>query len=184
MDFTLSKEQQDIIKAAQEFAVGEFTDRALEFDREETFDLSIWKKAGELGFLGVFIEERYGGAGYGLFEHSLINEEFWAVDPGIGASITSTTFGSEIIRLYGSEEQKEAILPQLVSAEAIIATAITEPDAGSDTAGVSTRAVKEDDQWVINGSKMFITNGNLANWVILFALYHHSAPISAEIELF
>ena len=170
MDFTLSKEQQDIIKAAQEFAVGEFTDRALEFDREETFDLSIWKKAGELGFLGVFIEERYGGAGYGLFEHSLINEEFWAVDPGIGASITSTTFGSEIIRLYGSEEQKEAILPQLVSAEAIIATAITEPDAGSDTAGVSTRAVKEGDQWVINGSKMFITNGNLATWVIVFAL--------------
>ncbi|UCF58046.1 MAG: acyl-CoA dehydrogenase family protein [Deltaproteobacteria bacterium] len=61
---------------------------------------------------------------------------------------------------------------------------MTEPDAGSDTAAASTRAVKEGDQWVINGSKMFITDGNLANWVILFALYHHSAPISAEIELF
>ena len=176
MDFTLSKEQQDIIKAAKEFAVGEFTDRALEFDREETFDLSIWKKAGELGFLGVFIEEKYGGAGYGFFEHSLITEEFWAVDPGIGQSLSSTTFGSEIIQLYGSEEQKELILPQLVSAEGIIATAITEPDAGSDTASASTRAVKEGDEWVINGAKMFITNGTLADWVVVFALTNPEHP--------
>jgi alkylation response protein AidB-like acyl-CoA dehydrogenase len=70
-----------------------------------------------LGFLGVFIEEKYGGAGYGFFEHSLITEEFWAVDPGIGQSLSSTTFGSEIIQLYGSEEQKELILPKLVAAE-------------------------------------------------------------------
>ncbi|MEE9610317.1 MAG: acyl-CoA dehydrogenase family protein, partial [Desulfatiglandales bacterium] len=176
MDFTLSKEQQDIIKAAQEFARGEFPDRALEFDREEKFDLNIWKKAGELGFLGVFIEEKYGGAGYGFFEHCLITEEFWAVDPGIGQAVNSTTFGSEIIQLYGTEAQKELILPQLVSAEAIIATAITEPDAGSDTVSASTTAVKEDDHWVINGSKMFITNGNLADHVLVFALTHPDNP--------
>lgn len=176
MDFTLSKEQQDIIKAAQEFAVGEFTDRALEFDREETFDLNIWKKAGELGFLGVFIDEKYGGGGLGFFEYCLITEEFWAVDPGIGQAIGSTTFGSEIIQLYGSEEQKELILPQLVSAEASIATAITEPDAGSDASSVSTRAVKEDNNWVINGSKMFITNGNLANYVLVYALTNPDHP--------
>jgi len=176
MDFTLSKEQQDIIKAAQEFAVGEFTDRALEFDREETFDQNIWKKAGELGFLGVFIDEKYGGAGYGFFEHSLITEEFWAVDPGIGQCLGSTTFGSEIIQLYGSEEQKELILPKLVSAEGIIATAITEPDAGSDTASASTPAVKEGDEWVINGTKMFITNGTLADWVVVFVLTNPEHP--------
>jgi alkylation response protein AidB-like acyl-CoA dehydrogenase len=176
MDFTLSKEQQDIIKAAQEFAQGEFPDRALEFDREEKFDLNIWKKAGELGFLAVFIEEKYGGAGYGFFEHSLITEEFWAVDPGIGQAINSTTFGSEIIQLYGTEEQKEFILPQLVSAEAIIGTAITEPDAGSDAVSASTTAVKEDDHWVINGSKMFITNGNLADHIIVFVLTNPDNP--------
>jgi alkylation response protein AidB-like acyl-CoA dehydrogenase len=176
MDFTLSKEQQDIIKAAQEFAQGEFPDRALEFDREEKFDLNIWKKAGELGFLAVFIEEKYGGAGYGFFEHSLITEEFWAVDPGIGQAINSTTFGSEIIQLYGTEEQKEFILPQLVSAEAIIGTAITEPDAGSDAVSASTTAVKEGDHWVINGSKMFITNGNLADHIIVFVLTNPDNP--------
>lgn len=176
MDFTLSKEQQDIMKAAKEFALGEFPDRALEFDREEKFDLDIWKKACELGFIGVFIEEEYGGAGYGFFEHSLISEEFWAVDPGIGQALTSTTFGSEIIQLYGSNAQKGLILPQLVSAEAIIATAITEPDAGSDVTAVSTAAVKEGDHWVINGSKMFITNGNLAKYVIVYALTNPDHP--------
>lgn len=176
MDFTLSREQEDIIKAAREFAVGEFTDRALEFDREEKFDLDIWRKACELGFIGVFIDEKYGGAGYGFFEHCLITEEFWAVDPGIGQSLTSATFGSELIQLFGTEEQKELVLPQLVSGQAIIATAITEPDAGSDTAAASTAAVKDGDSWVINGSKMFITNGTLAKWVIVFALTNPEHP--------
>ncbi len=176
MDFTLSKEQQDIIKAAREFALGEFVERAQEFDREEKFDLSIWKKACELGFIGVFIDEQYGGAGYGFFEHCLITEEFWAVDPGIGQALTSTTFGSELIIMYGTEEQKRMILPELVSGRAIIGTAITEPDAGSDTASASTRAVLDGDHWVINGSKMFITNGTIAKWIIVFCLTDPDNP--------
>src|SRR4030042_1195164 len=113
MDFKLSKEHKDIVKAAREFAEGEFPDRALEFDREEKFDLSLWRKACELGFVGVFIEEKYGGLGYGFFEHCLISEEFWAVEPGIGQAITSANFGSELIQLFGTEEQKELILPKL-----------------------------------------------------------------------
>ena len=176
MDFTLSREQQDIIGAAQEFARGEVPDRALEFDREETFDLNIWKKACELGFIGVFIEEEYGGAGYGFLEHSLITEEFWAVDPGIGQALMSATFGSELIQLYGTDEQKERVLPALVSGQAMIATAITEPDAGSDAASASTTALKEGDHWVISGSKMFITNGNLADDVLVFALTNPDNP--------
>lgn len=82
MDFSLSKEQQDIAKAARKFAASEFPDRAREFDREEKFDLGLWKKACGLGFVGVFIDKKYGGLGYGFFEHCLINEEFWAVDNG------------------------------------------------------------------------------------------------------
>ncbi|MEN8780046.1 MAG: acyl-CoA dehydrogenase family protein, partial [Desulfobacterales bacterium] len=82
MDFNLTKEQQDIVKAARKFALGEFPGRAVEFDREEKFDYAIWKKACDLGFVGIFIDEKYGGAGYGFFEHCLLNEEFWAVDPG------------------------------------------------------------------------------------------------------
>ena len=83
MDFDLTKEQQDIQRAAREFARGEFPARAQEFDRSETFDLDIWRKACELGFVGVFIDEAYGGAGLGFFEHCLITEEFWAVDAGM-----------------------------------------------------------------------------------------------------
>ena len=168
MDFTLSKEQQDIVKAAQEFALGEFPDVAQDFDRHESFDLDLWKKACELGFVGVFIDEEYDGAGYGFFEHCLITEEFWAVDPGIGQAIISTTFGSELLGLFGTEEQKQLVLPQLVAGEAILATAITEPDAGCDVTAAATTAVKEGEEWVINGSKMFITNGNLAKYILVF----------------
>ncbi len=168
MDFTLSKEQQDIVKAAREFAQGEFPDLARDFDRQENFDLNLWKKACELGFVGVFIDEAYDGAGYGFFEHCLITEEFWAADPGIGQAIISTTFGSELLGLFGAEDQKHLVLPQLVAGEAILATAITEPDAGCDVTAAATTAVKEGEEWVINGSKMFITNGNLAKYILVF----------------
>lgn len=176
MDFDLNKEQQDIIKAAREFAEGEFPDVAMEFDRDETFDLALWKKACELGFVGVFIPEEYGGLGYGFLEHCLITEEFWAVDPGIGQAILSTTFGSELLSLFGSEKQKNLTLPQLVTGQAILATAITEPDAGSDVTAVNTSAAKDGGEWVINGSKMFITNGNLAKYLIVFCLTDPENP--------
>lgn len=180
MDFTLSKEQRDIVRAARKFALGEFPDRALEFDREETFDLDLWRKACELGFVGVFIAPAYGGAGMGFLEHCLINEEFWAVDPGIGQAILSTTFGSELLGLFGSEDQKKMILPQLVSGQAIMGTAITEPDAGSDVTSATTAAVKEGNKWVINGNKMFATNGNIANYILVFCQTDPKNPTRHE----
>ena len=180
MDFTLSKEQRDIVRAARKFAAGEFPDRALEFDREETFDLDLWRKACELGFVGVFIDSAYNGAGMGYLEHCLLNEEFWAVDPGIGQAILSTTFGSELLLLYGTEDQKKLVLPKLVTGEAIISTAITEPDAGSDVTSVRTTAVKDGDEWVINGTKMFITNGSIATWILAFCLTDQENPSRHE----
>lgn len=176
MDFTLSKEQRDIINAAREFATKEFTDVALEFDRNETFDLNLWKKACELGFVGVYLSEKYGGGGYGFLEHCMIMEEFFAVDAGIAVAILATTFGSELYELFGTEEQKQLILPKLVSGQAMMATAVTEPDAGSDPAGATTTAVKEGDHWVMNGSKMFITNGDLADFINVFALTNPENP--------
>jgi len=170
MGFSLSKEQQDIVKAARKFAKGEFPERALEFDREETFDLKIWEKACDLGFVGVFIDEKYGGAGYGFFEHCLINEEFWAVEPGMAMQVLSATFGSELLLLYASAAQKQDLLPRLTAGEAIMGTAITEPDAGCDVTGAVTTAVKDDNGWVINGTKMFATNGNLADFLLVFCL--------------
>lgn len=165
MDFELTDEQKDIIKAAREFAEGEFPDLAQECDRAEEFPRSLWKKACELGFVGVFIQEAYGGAGLGFFEHCLINEEFWRIDPGIAGSILSATFGSEMIQLFGTKEQKNRWLPPLVRGEAITGAAITEPDAGSDVSSVSTTAILEGDEYIINGNKMFITNGTIANFL-------------------
>jgi alkylation response protein AidB-like acyl-CoA dehydrogenase len=171
MDFTLSKEQRDIQKAAREFALGEFLpEKAQEFDRNETFDLNIWRKACELGFVGVFIDEKYEGAGLGFFEHCLITEEFWAVDAGMGNAVITATFGSELLTLFGTEEQKQKYLPPLVKGEAIMGCAITEPDAGSDVTGAITSAIRDRDEWVINGSKMFITNGTLAKYMNVFCL--------------
>jgi len=168
MNFELSREQRNIVKAAREFALGEFPHRAREFDREETFDYEIWKKACELGFVGIFIAEKYGGSGYGFFEHCLLNEEFWAVDPGMASAVLATTFGAELLILYGTDKQKDRILPRLVNGQAIMGTAITEPDAGCDVTGAMTTAAKDGDHWIINGSKMFATNGTVAHYILVF----------------
>jgi acyl-CoA dehydrogenase len=166
----LTREQLDIKQAAREFAEGEFKDRAKEFDENESFDQSIWRKACENGFVGTFIQEEYGGAGLGFFEHSLIAEEFWRVDPGCGQAVLSTTFGSEMIQAFGSEELKNKYLPPLVNGKAIMGFGITEADAGSDAAGIKTKAEKKGDKYIINGSKMFITNGTLAQYLLVLCL--------------
>jgi alkylation response protein AidB-like acyl-CoA dehydrogenase len=170
MDFELSKEHLDIKKAAQEFAEGEFREIARDCDINEEFPPSLLKKAGELGFLGVFIDEEYEGAGLGFLEHALIMEEFWKVDPGLGQQLCSVTFGSEEFLLFGTEDQKRKYLPPLVEGKAIMGFAITEPDAGSDTAAVSTSAVLDGDEYVINGSKVMIGNGSVANFMLVFCL--------------
>ncbi len=166
----LTTEQKDIKMAAREFAEKEFRDRAKEFDEKEEFDLSIVKRAAQNGFIGVFIKEEHGGAGLGFLEHSLITEEMWRVDPGCGQNICSASFGSEMIQTFGTEEQKKTYLPKIVSGEAIIGTAVTEPDAGSDVTMVKTRAQKEGDRYVINGSKMFITNGCVAKYLLVYVV--------------
>ena len=168
----LTVEQVDIKKAAREFAEGEFRDRAKEFDDKEEFDLSILKKACEFGFIGAFVKEEYGGHGLGFLENALITEEFWRVDPGCGQSVQSSTFGSEMLQEFGTEEQKKTYLPKFVSGEAMFGFAITEPDAGSDVIAIKTKAERKGDRYVINGSKMFITNGCIADYMLVFCLTH------------
>ncbi|MBN1847646.1 MAG: acyl-CoA dehydrogenase family protein [Deltaproteobacteria bacterium] len=172
MDFRLTKEQQSIKKAAREFAEGEFPQIAKECDEEEKFDLKLLEKARDLGFVGANIPEEYGGPGLSTLDRAIIMEEFWRIDPGLGQAISSVTFGSEILMNHASEEQKKKYLVPLVEGNAIIATAITEPDAGSDVTGVQTTAVREGNEWVINGSKTFITNGTLADYTIVFCKTH------------
>jgi alkylation response protein AidB-like acyl-CoA dehydrogenase len=165
MNFDLTEEQNDIIKAAREFAEKEFSQVSQECDREERSPRHLWEKACGLGFVGVFIPEAYGGAGLGYLEHCLINEEFWRVDPGIAHFVLAGTFGSEMILLFGTEEQKRKWVPPLVKAKAITGAAITEPDAGSDVSSVRTTAVLKGNEYVVNGTKTFITGGTIANFL-------------------
>ncbi len=177
MDFQLSKEQQDLKRTAREFAIKEFTPIAKVCDEEEKMDMTVLEKARELGFIGVYIPEKYSGFGMGYFEKALIVEEFWRVDPGIGQAIMSISFGVEIILEYGTEEQKNTYLPALVEGSSIIAGAITEPNAGSDVTMAETTAVREGDEYVINGTKMFITNGTLADKIICFCKTNPEDPV-------
>ena len=108
--------------------------------------------------------------GLGFLEHSLITEQLWRVDPGCGQALCALSFGSEMIQTFGTDEQKKKYLPPIPTGEAIIGTAITEPDAGSDVTMVSTRAEKKGGKYVINGSKMFITNGCTASYLLVYAL--------------
>ena len=128
------------------------------------------EKAGKLGFLGVFIQEEYGGAGLGFLEHALILEEFWKVDPGLSQELCSVTFGAEEFLLFGTEEQKKKFLPPLTRGRAIMGFAITEPDAGSDTASVLTSAILKDGEYVINGNKVMIGNGSIGDFLLVFCL--------------
>ena len=110
MNFAMTDIQKDIQKAAREFAEKEFSEVARECDEKEEFPKDLWKKACELGFVGVYIPEEYGGAGLGFTEWAIITEEFWRVDPGCG-NIVLSSFGAEVIQKFGTEEQKRKFLP-------------------------------------------------------------------------
>ena len=179
MDFELTDEQKDIKKAAREFAERMFPEFTEECDLNETFPRALWKKACDLGFVGVFIDEAYGGPGLGLLENVLIMEEFCRVDAGC-AGVTLTTLGSEFILLYGREEQKKKYLPGLTKGETIMGMAITEPDAGSDTASITTTARRLKDHYVINGNKMFITNGSIADVIVILCLTHENEKVKSK----
>jgi alkylation response protein AidB-like acyl-CoA dehydrogenase len=174
MDFELTNRQKQMRLAAREFAEGEFPGIAREYDRREEFPRELWKKACELGFIGLFIKKEYGGLGLGFLEFGMVMEEFWRVDPGCG-NILLTAFGSELIQLYGTEEQKRKYLPPLTKGKAIMGTAITEPDAGSDILSILTLARRDGDSYVVNGSKQFITNGSIAHYLAVFCQVHPEA---------
>lgn len=170
MDFELTNRQKQIRLAAREFAEGEFKPIASECDAKEECPRALIKKAGELGFLGSFIKKEYGGLGLGFLEHGIVLEEFWRVDPGLGQVMSSITFGAEELQFFGSEDQKEKYLPPLVKGDWIMGFSITEPEAGSDTASTTTRAEKIGNEYVINGNKVMIGNGTVANFLLVFCL--------------
>ncbi|OGP54776.1 MAG: acyl-CoA dehydrogenase [Deltaproteobacteria bacterium RBG_13_52_11] len=172
----LTSEQRDIKQAAREFAEKEFKEIARELDEKEQFDDRLWKKAAELGFLGVFIEEEYGGAGLGHFEQCLIIEEFARIDGGIAQCMVASYFGTQLIKLFGTEEQKQKYLPPVCAGQWRTGMASSEPDAGSDVASIATTAIKDGDGYVISGNKMFITNANIADFLIVLCITDPQNP--------
>ena len=168
MDFELTDEQRDVKRAAREFAKGEFDrERALELERDHAFPESIWKKACELGFIGLHFPEAYGGQGLGILENTLVVEELCCQDSGIGIALSLADFSSEVILRFGNEKQKQKYLPPVTKGEAISAGAYTEPDHGSDITRLSTTAVRKKGEFIINGTKTFITNGTQANHFVV-----------------
>jgi len=170
MDFLLTKEQKYIQKAAREFALGELAPVGREFDLNETYPEDIVKKARGLDLIGLFIPEKFGGPGLGFLEQAMVMEEFWKIDPGISQQLCSLTFGAEEFILFGTDEQGKKFLEPIFTEDAVMGFAITEPDAGSDTLSAVTTAVKEGNEWVINGSKVMIGNGTRGTFMLVFCL--------------
>ncbi|MCW2869072.1 acyl-CoA dehydrogenase family protein [Actinacidiphila oryziradicis] len=170
MNLELSEEQAAVQRLARDFADREITPNALAWDRAESVDRGIVKKLGALGFLGLTIAEEYGGSGGDHLAYVLVTEELGRADSSV-RGIVSVSLGlvAKSIAAWGSAEQKHAWLPRLCAGEAVGCFGLTEPGTGSDAANLTTRAVRDGGTYVINGTKMFITNGTWADVVLLFA---------------
>jgi alkylation response protein AidB-like acyl-CoA dehydrogenase len=167
MDFALTDEQTQIKEEVARFAENEIEPVAQEYDVEEEYPWEVMEKAADAGLLGAHIPFEYGGADYGNLESVLITEELFAVDPGIGLCLTSASFGADAIMEFGTEDQKERFLEPIPKGDAVMGAAISEPDTGSDVSSVSTQAEKDGDEWVINGNKMWITNGSIGDYYVV-----------------
>ena len=170
MDFELTNRQKQIRLAAREFAEGELAPIGKDCESKGEFPRDIIKKAAQLGFVGGYIKKDYGGLGLGSLEDSIIHEEFWRVDPGLGQIFSQTTFGAKELILFGTEEQKKMYLSPLSRGEWVMGFSITEPEAGSDAASAKTTAVRVGDEYMINGNKVMISNGTEAKFILVYCL--------------
>ncbi|MGW3325479.1 acyl-CoA dehydrogenase family protein [Streptomyces virginiae] len=170
MNLELSEEQAAVRRLAREFTEREVVPYAAEWDRAESVDRAIVKKLGALGFLGLTVPEEYGGSGGDHLAYVLVTEELGRGDSAV-RGIVSVSLGlvAKTVAAWGTEEQKHAWLPRLCSGDALGCFGLTEPGTGSDAGNLTTRAVRDGDAYVLDGSKMFITNGTWADVVLLFA---------------
>jgi len=167
MDFEVPEEIEQVREEIRRFGENEIDPVATEYDEEEKYPWEVMDKAQEAGLLGSNVPIEYGGVGYSPVENAILVEELFSIDPGIALCITSTAFGADAIIEFGTEEQKEEYLAPIAEGDAIMGAAISEPDVGSDVSSVSTRAEKDGDEWVINGNKMWITNGTVGDYFVV-----------------
>src|SRR5881398_255776 len=169
VSFGLTDEQKALRDLAHDFAEREIRPKEREYDEGSIHPADVIAKAHELGLMNVHIPEAYGGLELGAFEGLLIGEELCWGCSGIGTAIAANGLGHGPVIIAGTEEQKREWLPPLVDESLLTSFALTEPNAGSDVSGIQTTAVRDGDDYVLNGSKMFITNAGHATWVTVFA---------------
>ena len=171
MDFRLTDEQLQIQQMVREFAESELKPHVMEWDEKQHFPVETFKKAGELGMLGVIFPEEYGGTGLSYIDYVNVIEELGVVDSGFALSVAAhNSLGTGHIYLAGNEEQKKKWLPKLTTGEWIGAWGLTEPASGSDASGMLTTAVKDGNDYILNGTKNFITNATYADIAVVLTV--------------
>jgi isovaleryl-CoA dehydrogenase len=169
-DFGLGEQAEMLRDSVRSFADDEIAPRAADIDRSNDFPMELWRKMGALGILGITVEEEYGGAGMGYLEHCVAMEEVSRGSASVGLSYGAhSNLCVNQIRRNGNAAQKKKYLPKLISGEFVGALAMSEPGAGSDVVGMKLRADKKGDRYVLNGNKMWITNGPDANVLVVYA---------------
>jgi alkylation response protein AidB-like acyl-CoA dehydrogenase len=160
MNFKQSELTQQVAQTAKDFALQHIKPHLMEWDESQEFPLHIFKAMGKLGLMGVFVPEKYGGSGMGYFEYSVVIQEIAKVCGSIGLSLAAhNSLCTGHILAFGNEEQKKKYLPQLATAEFLGAWGLTEANTGSDAGNMKTTAVKDGNDWVLNGTKCWITHG-------------------------
>ncbi len=171
MNFELTPEQAQIRALAREFAEAELGPRIAPYDERHEFPHEIVRKLGDLGFMGVLVPPEYGGTGLDYVSFALIVEELNRGDASVGITMWAhNSLCTNHIAMFGSKAQKEKYLPPLARGEKLGAWALTEPGSGSDAAAMRTRAVRDEGEWVLNGTKAFITNGSVGQIAVVMAI--------------
>jgi acyl-CoA dehydrogenase len=169
VSFALTPEQRELRTLAREFAQNEIRPKAAEYDERQTHPADVIAKAHEVGLMNVHVPEELGGPGLPAFAGMLVGEELSWGCAGIAVSIVANTLGAAPVLIAGMDEQKRRWLPPLLDSPLLCSFALSEPDAGSDAARIKTTAERRGDEYVLNGSKMFITNAGHAAWSVVFA---------------
>jgi acyl-CoA dehydrogenase len=169
VSFALTEEQRSLRELAREFAEREIRPREAECDERMEHPADVIAKAHEVGLMNLHVPEEYGGLGLSCFDGMLVGEELYRGCSGIGTSISANGLGAGPVILFGSEEQKARLLTPLVESPLLCSFGLSEPGAGSDVASLETTALRDGDEYVLNGSKTFITNAGYADWTVVFA---------------
>src|SRR4051812_40111117 len=159
MDFSINELTQQVAQTARDFALQYIKPHIMEWDEKQEFPVEIFKELGKLGMMGVLVPEEYGGSGLSYFEYSAIIQEIAKVDGSIGLSVAAhNSLCTGHILAFGNEEQKQKYLPKLASGKWLGAWGLTEPNTGSDAGNMKCTAIQKNNEWVINGTKSWITH--------------------------